>query len=301
MARAHVVLAIGVICVSFAALFIRLADAPPLVIAAFRLCLASLVVLPFGVTHSLRQRRPSVTTDLPLMLLAGASLAVHFALWITSLKYTSVATSVVLVTSSPVLLAVSSRFLFKQRLSKVAVTGILVSLAGGVFVSYGNWQQGPGPLEGALMAFGGAVAVSAYLLVGQKLRQNTSLMSYTATVYGFAALILLVMTLVLGYSLVGYSGRTYTMLVLLAVVPQLLGHSSLNWSLRFVPATLVAVAVLGEPVGATLWAFIFLHESPSLLELIGGVLILTGIFLAMRRRSGTGTINVSASAHPETP
>ena len=299
MARARLVLAIGVICVSFAALFIRLADAPPLVIAAYRLSLASLAILPVGVTHSLRQKRRLIGSDLPLMLLAGACLALHFGLWITSLKYTSVATSVVLVTSSPILLAVASRFLFKQRLSKIAVIGILVSLAGGVLISYGNWQLGSRPLEGALLALGGAIAVCGYLLVGQKLRQNASVISYVTVVYTSAAVLLLLSALAFGYSAVGYSGKTYLMLVLLAVVPQLIGHSSLNWSLRFVPATLVAVAVLGEPVGATLWAFIFLKESPTTLELIGGALILGGIFLALGIRSKTGVVPASEPAGSE--
>ena len=284
---------------SFAALFIRLADAPPLVIAAYRLSLASLAILPVGVTHSLRQKRRLIGSDLPLMLLAGACLALHFGLWITSLKYTSVATSVVLVTSSPILLAVASRFLFKQRLSKIAVIGILVSLVGGVLISYGNWQLGSRPLEGALLALGGAIAVCGYLLVGQKLRQNASVISYVTVVYTSAAVLLLLSALAFGYSAVGYSGKTYLMLVLLAVVPQLIGHSSLNWSLRFVPATLVAVAVLGEPVGATLWAFIFLKESPTTLELIGGALILGGIFLALGIRTKTGVLTASESAGSE--
>jgi drug/metabolite transporter (DMT)-like permease len=283
MAREHVVLALGVICVSFAALLIRLAEAPPLVIAAYRLCLASIVVVPLGLSRSRLQLRRLSGKEVLLMIAAGAFLAVHFALWITSLSYTSVATSVVLVTASPIFLAIASRFLFGQRLSRQAIAGIVVSLAGGVFISYGNWQLGPRPLEGALLAVGGALAVSGYLLIGQRLRQRTGLLSYTLVVYSSAAILLLVSVLSLGYELTGYSGRTYIMLVLLALAPQLVGHSSLNWSLRFVPATLVAVAVLGEPVGATLWAFLFLHEVPTSAELIGGALILVGIFLAMRK------------------
>ena len=220
------------------------------------------------------------------MIAAGALLAVHFGLWITSLSYTSVATSVVLVTASPIFLAIVSRFLFGQRLSRLAIAGIAVSLGGGVLISYGNWQLGPRPLQGALLAVGGALAVSGYLLIGQRLRQGTGLLSYTLVVYSSAAVLLLASALFLGYGLTGYSGRTYVMLALLALVPQLLGHSSLNWSLRFVPATLVAVAVLGEPVGATLWAFLFLHEVPTTAELAGGVLILAGIFLAMSKHGG---------------
>ena len=283
MAREHVVLAVGVVCVSFAALLIRLADAPPLVIATYRLCLASIMLLPFGLTRSRHQLRRLTWKELSLMFAAGAFLAIHFGLWITSLSYTSVATSVVLVTASPIFLAIASRFLFKQRLSKQAIAGIAISLAGGVFISYGNWQLGSQPLEGALLAIGGALAVSGYLIIGQRLRQSTGVLSYTLVVYSSAALLLLFSTLLLGYELTGYSGRTYVLLALLALAPQILGHSALNWSLRFVPATLVAVAVLGEPVGATLWAFLFLREVPTPSELVGGALILFGIFLAMGR------------------
>ena len=283
MAREHVVLAVGVMCVSFAALLIRLAEAPPLVIAAYRLCLASIVIVPFGLARSRGQLRDLTWKDVLLMIGAGALLAVHFGLWITSLSYTSVATSVVLVTASPIFLAIASRFLFKQRLSKLAIAGIAVSLAGGVLISYGNWQLGARPLEGALLAVGGALAVSGYLLIGQKLRRGTGLLSYTLVVYSSAAVLLLAAVMFRGYGLTGYSGRTYIMLALLALAPQLVGHSSLNWSLRFVPATLVAVAVLGEPVGATLWAFLFLHEKPAPAELAGCALILAGIFLAMSK------------------
>jgi drug/metabolite transporter (DMT)-like permease len=295
MAREHLVLALGVIGVSFAALFIRLADAPPLVIAAYRLCLASLVLFPIGLSRSQQKLSHLTRREVLLMLLAGTCLAIHFALWITSLRYTSVATSVVLVTASPIFLAVASRFLFKQGLTRLAIAGIAISLVGGVLVSYGNWQLGARPLEGALLAIGGAVAVSGYLLVGQRLRQSVAVLNYTTVVYSTAGVILLISALVFGYSLTGYSGKTYAMLALLAIVPQIIGHSALNWSLRFVPATLVAVAVLGEPVGATLWAFLFLHEVPTPSELVGGALILAGIFLAMskygeavgRRSAGT--------------
>ena len=287
-------MAVGVICVSFASLMIRLADAPPLVIAAYRLCLASIVILPVGLTRSRQQLRRLTWRDTSLMVAAGAFLAIHFGLWITSLSYTSVATSVVLVTASPIFLAIASRFLFKQSLSKAALVGIAVSLAGGVFISYGNWRLGSRPLEGALLAVGGALAVSGYLLIGQRLRQSTGMLSYTLMVYSSAAFLLLVSALLSGYQLTGYSDRTYALMALLALIPQLMGHSALNWSLRFVPATLVAVAVLGEPVGATLWAFLFLREVPTPSELVGGVLILTGIFLAMGKGLGASRRGSSA-------
>jgi drug/metabolite transporter (DMT)-like permease len=288
MTKAYLVLGVGVVSVSVAALLIRLADAPPLVIAAYRLCLASLVLVPIAIGRSRGQWRRLTGREIGLLLAAGACLALHFGLWITSLRYTSVATSVVLVTASPVFLAIASRFLFGQRLGLLAVAGIAMSLAGGLLVSYGNWRLGSRPLEGSLLAAGGALAVSGYLIIGQMLRRSLSVLGYVTVVYGSAGLLLLLATLVLGYSLSGYSAGTYAALGLLAAVPQLIGHSSLNWALRFVPATVVAIAVLGEPVGAAVWAYLFLREAPSASELAGGALILSGIFLAMRGMASPG-------------
>lgn len=289
MARQYIILIIGVVSVSFAAIFIRLAAAPPLVIATYRLCLASLVLLPAGWARSGTELRRLNRRDVLLALASGAFLAVHFGLWVTSLSYTSVATSVVLVTASPIFVAIASRFLFRQRLGRQTMIGIGISLAGAALIGYDNWEIGLTPLIGGLLALGGALAITGYLLIGQRLRQNMGLLSYTSLTYGSAAVLLLGTTLIAGYSLSGYSGYTYLMLILLAVVPQLIGHSSLNWSLRFVPATFVAIAVLGEPVGATLWAFLFLNEPPSAAEIIGGTLVLAGIFMALRGRKVSAT------------
>ncbi len=281
MTKRYLLLATGVIAVSFAALLIRLAEAPALVIAAYRLCLASLVLAPVGWRQSGGEIRRLAGRDILLMICAGICLAVHFGLWITSLKFTSVATSVVLVTASPVFLAIASRFLFHQQLSRLAVGGIVISLGGAAIISLGNWQMGEQDFTGAMLALGGALAISGYLLAGQRLRVRVAMLTYNAMVFSTAAICLLAVVLIYSYPLAGYSGKTYLMMALLAVVPQLLGHSTLNWSLRYVPATLVAVAVLGEPAGATLWAFLFLGETPSWLEIAGSILILSGIFLTL--------------------
>jgi len=282
MARQYWLLAIGVIAVSFAALFIKLAEAPALVIAAYRLCLASLVLIPIGWRQTRRELSGLVWREILLIVFAGVCLAVHFGLWITSLKYTSVATSVVLVTASPIFLVIASRFLFGHRLSRPAVWGIIISLGGAVIISLGNWQLGEHDFAGAILALGGALAISGYLLAGQRLRSRVGTLTYNSTVFSTAAICLLAAVLIAGDPLTGYAGKTYLLMALLAVVPQLIGHSTLNWSLRFVPATLVAVAVLGEPVGATIWAYCFLGETPTIMEIAGSVLILAGIFLTLK-------------------
>lgn len=283
MKRQYSVLTLGVISVSFAAIFIRLAEAPPLVIAAYRLCLASLVVAPTAWIRSRQELRGLSRREVALALLSGAFLALHFGLWIASLSYTSVASSVVLVTANPIFVAIASYLLFRERLGRQGILGIVVCLVGAVLIGYGNWRLGPQPLLGGVLALLGALAVAGYLLIGRRLRQNIGILSYTALTYSSAALLLLVAALAFGHPLFGYSSTTYLMLVLLAVVPQLIGHTSLNWSLRFVSATLVTIAVLGEPVLATALAFAILDEVPTLTEVIGGILILGGIFVAFRR------------------
>jgi len=283
MKRQYSVLTLGVISVSFAAIFIRLAEAPPLVIAAYRLCLASLVVAPTAWIRSRQELRGLSRREVALALLSGVFLALHFGLWIASLSYTSVASSVVLVTANPIFVAIASYLLFRERLGRQAILGIVVCLVGAVLIGYGNWRLGPQPLLGGVLALLGALVVAGYLLIGRRLRQNIGILSYTALTYSSAAVLLLVAALAFRYPLFGYSSTTYLMLVLLAVVPQLIGHTSLNWSLRFVSATLVTIAVLGEPVLATALAFFILDEAPTLTEVIGGILILAGIFVAFRR------------------
>jgi len=283
MKRQYLVLTIGVISVSFAAIFVRLADAPPLVIATYRLCLASLIIIPVAWMHSRSELRHLSRRTTMMALLSGAFLALHFGLWIASLSYTSVATSVMLVTTSPIFVAIASYFLFQEKLSKQTIVGIVISLIGSVLIGFGNWKLGTNPLFGGILAFLGALAVAAYLLIGRKLRRSIGFLSYASLAYSSAAVLLLLSTLAFGYRLVGYSPTTYAMFALLAVVPQLIGHSAFNWSLRFVPATLITIAILGEPVGATILASLILKEIPTLSEIGGGILILAGICIAFRK------------------
>ncbi len=284
MNRQYFILAIGVISVSFAAVFIRLAgEAPFLVIAAYRLCLASLIIIPVAWARSASELRHLSRQTVFLALLSGGFLALHFGLWIASLSYTSVATSVVMVTTTPIFVAIASYFLFQEKLSKPTVLGITISIIGAIVIGYANWRLGPSPLLGGILALLGALAVAGYLIIGRRLMRGIGLLSYISLAYGSAAVILLLSALAFGYSLVGYGTNTYLWLVLLAVVPQVIGHSSVNWSLRFMSATLVTVAILGEPVGATALAFLILNEAPSLSEIGGGILILTGIFIAFRK------------------
>ncbi len=284
-------IAIGVAAVSFAAILIRLADAPPLVVAAWRLTVAALVLWP----PTLAAARPELSRlsrrDLGLIFLSSIFLALHFGLWITSLSYTSIATSVILVTSSPLFVAVFSYFVFRETISRTMIVGIGVCIAGTLIIGFDNWTQGSVDLLGSLLAFLAALAVSGYLLIGRRLRQRMGVLVYGSLTYTSSAVLLVAAALIAGEPFFGYPGKTYLWMVLLALGPQIVGHLSLNWALRFVTATLITIAVLGEPVGTNILAFLIFHETPRLLEAVGGVLILGGIGVTFWRENARSAIN----------
>lgn len=282
MVKPFLGLSVGVVAVSFASIFIRWADAPPLAVAAYRLTVASVILAPV-VWLTGRDELWSLTwRDVRLALLSGAFLGFHFAFWITSLDYTSVASSVVFVTTSPLWVGVAAHLLTDERLTRRMVSGIVVAVAGGMVIGYGDINISSSEFLGDLLAIAGAVMVAGYLLIGRNLRPKVSLITYIFLTYGAAAIELLLIAMLTRQPFTGYTANTYLMFVLLAVVPQLIGHSSFNWALRYLSATYVAVTVMGEPVGSTLLAWLLLDEPPTVLKVIGGALILAGIWVATR-------------------
>jgi drug/metabolite transporter (DMT)-like permease len=300
----YLALLIGILAVSTASIFIRFAqdDVPSLVIAAYRLSLATIFLAPVALLKHSAELRRLDRRDILLVTLAGGFLALHFASWITSLEYTTVASSVVLVTTTPLWVAIFSPFLLRESISRRAAAGLFVALVGGVIIGGAEactLDAGrlscPTPIEffksgsflGNFLALFGAWMAAGYLLVGRKVRSKLSLVTYVFLVYGVSAVLLVMLALASGSSLVGYSPEAYLWLLLLALVPQLLGHSIFNWALAYLPASYVAVNLLGEPIGSIILAFFLLSESPTGLELFGAILILMGIVLATqtKRRS----------------
>jgi len=281
--KATLVLFVGVVAVSFGSIFIRLAEAPPLIIAAYRLGLASLVIGPVALIRSGQELRALSRRDLFYFVIAGVFLALHFGLWIASLNYTTVASSVILVSMSPLFVGLFSHLLGMDRVTKWMVGGILLSVVGSGAIGYGDFALGGGALWGDILALGGAVMVTGYLLAGRRLRQRLSLLPYISLAYSVAAAVTLLLCLLTGQRFTGYSSTTYLMFILLALVPQVIGHSAFNWALGYLSAPLVSVTILGEPVGATILAYLILNEAPTLLEIVGGATILSGIYLASRQ------------------
>ena len=282
--KPYVTLFVGVLSVSFAAIFIRLADAPPLVIATYRMAIASIILIPIASIKSKKSLNKLSKNNILLILLSSVFVALHFGLWITSLSYTSIASSVVLVTVHPAFVAVISYFLWGERVNKLAIGGIVVAFAGVILVNYSGFIFGSQAILGDLMALIAGFAMGAYLIIGRQLRARIDILSYLAILYTCSAVILLIATLGFGYNLFGYSNTTYLMMILLALVPQLIGHSTLNLAVRLIPVIFVSVAILGEPVGATLLGYFILGEVPTANEIAGGLLILVGIFLVMRQK-----------------
>ncbi len=300
----------GILAVSTASIFIRYAQqgAPSLVIAAYRLTFASLVLAPLAIWRHRPELQSLTRRELLLGALSGFFLALHFATWISSLEYTTVASSVVLVTTTPLWVALLSPLVLKEPITRPVVIGMLLALVGGSIVGISDtctiqngltcpplikFLQGKA-MWGNFLALAGAWMAAGYLLIGRRLRAKMSLIPYIFVVYGMAALVLIGIMFLSGNSPIGYTPQTFIFMLLLALVPQLLGHSTFNWALRYLPASFVSVTLLGEPIGSTILAFFLLKESPTPLNIIGGTLILAGIYAASRVESKE-TIEEAAS------
>lgn len=277
----YLALVIGVGAASFAAVLIRWAQAPALAIAAYRLGFSAVILLPIAGWRARGELRAVSRRDLALAVLSGFFLACHFALWISSLEYTTVASSVVLVSTNPLWMGLVSPLL-GARVGRRMAVGIGVSVAGGMLIGLGDLSLGSAALLGDALALGGAWAVLGYFLLGRDLQRRLSLLAYVTPVYTSAAVFLVLFALLAGVPLVGYSTQTLFMCLLLALGPQLVGHSSINWSLRHLSPAFVTVATLGEPVGSTVLSLVLLGEVPPLATLAGGALILVGIYLSLQ-------------------
>ncbi|NOY45560.1 MAG: DMT family transporter [Deltaproteobacteria bacterium] len=270
-------LAGGVAVISSAAILIRLCQAPSLAIAAYRLGIAATLLVGYDLA---RHRRLPPARSWPWFASAGLFLAVHFAAWIASLRYTTVASSVVLVTTNPLFVALFA-WLLGEPPDRRTLVGIVLGLGGAVLIGWGDFAGGPAPLLGDGLALIGALAMSAYLTVGRRARAGLGARTYSTWVYAVAAVLLAAAVGITGTSVGPYPPPTYGWLLLLALGPQILGHTAINAALAHLTAPAVALAILGEPVGSTLLAYLVLGEVPSVSTVAGGALILGGIALGL--------------------
>lgn len=297
MKKPYVALSASIVFVSFAAIFVLFCDASPLTIAFYRLLFTTLIILPFVLLRKKTRREliniPNAT--LLSMAIIGFILAAHFALWITSLTKTSVASSVILVTAHPILVGPLSYYFLKEKLSKINAIGIALSVAGVTTLVLGNYGLSSftlDTLEGNILAILGGVAAGLYILGGRKIRKNVSIFSYALVVYAIGTVTLFILCLLFNAPVYNLSTKDYQILLLMALVAGIFGHTLYNWSLEYIRASVASVFLLGEPIGSSILAYIIpsIHQEPSLYTILGGGVILLGIYLTSRKTSETDTL-----------
>ncbi|WP_379152125.1 DMT family transporter [Paenibacillus sp. sgz5001063] len=267
---------IGIVAVSFSSIFIKWSDAPASIQGMYRLLFTSLLMLPFarpysGAAFALRRK------DWLLLGASGLMLALHFLLWMGSLKYTSVASSTMIMALEPVFIMLGAYILYKERSTSAAIMGLALAIFGVVFIGWGDIGLSADNLKGDLLSIGGTVAVAGHLLIGQKLVARMPSYLYSLIVFISAAAVFGLYNLLSGISFINYPPREWGIFVLLAVVPTVFGHILFNWLLQYTSATTVSMNILGEPVGASILAFLLLGEQLTMLQWAGGVLVMGGL------------------------
>ena len=281
----YLALILGTMAVSTGAIFARLADAPALVIAAYRVGLATLILAPIAWYKTRDEIKTLSKRDLKLAVTSGCFLAVHFATWISSLDYTSVANSVVLVNTNPLWVGLLTPLIARERVKRAAVYSIGISVIGGAIIGYGDFATGGKALLGDGLALAGSMCAAIYLLLGRSLRRKLSLLAYIFICYGSAAVILWIIVLSLRLPVTGFSPGTVAAFWGMALIAQIIGHSTYNWALRWLTAGLIAISLLGEPIGSTILAYLIFDEGLTVYKVVGGVIILSAIYLAASSES----------------
>lgn len=275
----YFVVLFGVLGVSSASVMIRLIEAPPLIISLYRLGMTFVLLTPPALLKYRDELTRLTKKDLMTAALGGICLALHFYTWISSLWYTTVSSSTVLVNTHSIFVLIGSYLLFKERISGRALFGMFLALAGSIFISFWDFRLNSEAFLGDILALAGAFFIAGYFLIGRGLRQKMSLTPYTFVVYGSCTLALLLMALATSTPLSPGPPMNIVLYLALAIVPTLLGHSIFNWALKYVQAAVVSIAMLGEPVGATILAMLVLRELPTAVQAAGGAVIIAGLYI----------------------
>jgi len=289
------ILPIAILSISTAAIFIRFAQEtiPSIAIASYRLIIASLILFPFTIKKAYKEMKDLNSKSIRLIIISGFLLAVHFASWIISLEFTNVISSVVLVTTTPIWVTAISPWLIKERVPKRFLLGLALAFLGMVMISFSNTGFFSNlkmneiffideiVVQGNLLALLGAFCAAGYVVIGRILRKQLSTGSYSLSVYSIAGAVLVVLAVVSKEQSMRINLNELKWLVLIALIPQVIGHSLINWSLGLMPAYYVAISLLGEPIGSTILAIFILKEIPTSREIISAGMILLGIFIAI--------------------
>ncbi|QFU83428.1 DMT family transporter [Natronorubrum aibiense] len=289
-----VALAFAVFAASTSAILVRWSTAPSSVAAFYRVLFTTALVAPVAVVRHREAFARLSRRDLTLAAVAGIALAVHFAAWFESLNYTSVAASVTIVQSQPVFVALGAALVLGERITRKTTLGIAVAIGGAAAMSLGDAGRAPfadATLHGNSLALLGAITVAGYVLAGRSIRQRVSLFPYVTVVYTSCAITLFALVGTQGHDFVAYPAREWLLFLAMAVGPGIFGHTVVNWALKHLESVVVSVTWLGEPVGATLLALVLLAEVPDAVTVVGGLVVLAGIYVTTiereRRHSST--------------
>lgn len=276
------ILTMGVIAVSFSAIFVRMTDAAPAIIALYRLLITCLILTPLAIRDRNEFKLLS-SKDILFCLISGIFLSFHFVFWFASLRWTSVSSAALMVNIHPLLVVTGGWALFGEKFKLSALPWAGAAVAGMAVLGWGDLHLAGTALSGNIMAAAGGLMIAGYYLVGRKARARISISVYSLLVYGTSALLLLFYNILAANPFSGYSQTDWLAFAALAVVPTIFGHTFLNWSLKYLPAGAISVSVLGEPVIATALAIPILREFPGPLQLAGGALVIGGIWMFIRR------------------
>lgn len=275
----YIPIAIGVLSVALSAIFVKFTVADSGVVAFYRMLFSVLFMAPLFFMKYRGEVKELSKKDWILSAVAGVFLALHFVLWFESLNYTSVASSTVLVTLQPIFAFVGTYFIFKEKISGKAILSAAIAITGSFIISWSDFQIGGSALYGDLLALIACAFITIYLLFGQDVRKRISLMTYTFIVYSISTLTLFIYVVAKGASFGPYPQMEWMWYILLALIPNFLGHTLFNWAIKYVSTNAISIAILFEPVGATILAFYIFNESLTSAQLTGGIIVILGILL----------------------
>lgn len=275
----YIPIIIGVVSVALSAIFVKMTSADSGVTAFYRMLFSVLIMSPLFLMKYTHEIKKLTRRDWVFTAIAGVFLAFHFILWFESLNYTSVASSTVLVTMQPLFAFAGTYFFFKERLSFKTLVSGGIAILGSILIGYGDFKISGDALFGDILAIIACALITAYLLFGQDVRKRLSLVTYTFVVYSVSTITLFFYIIFKGESFGPYPAAEWMWFLLLAIIPNLLGHTLFNWALKWVSTNVISIAILFEPVGAAVLAYFILGELLTASQIIGGSVVLAGIIL----------------------
>lgn len=275
----YIPIIIGVISVSLSAILVKLSNADSGVIAFYRMLLSVLIMSPWFFWKYFNELKVLSRKEWLFSSVAGIFLAFHFILWFESLKYTSVASSTVLVTLQPIFAFVGTYFFFKEKISVKSLLAGVIAILGSVLIAWGDFQISGQALYGDILALIACALVTGYFLFGQEVRKRLSLVTYTMVVYSVSVVTLFFYVVLKGESFGPYPTNEWVVFLLLAIIPNLLGHNLFNWAIKWVSTNVISISILFEPIGAAILAFFIFDEYLTVSQLLGGLIVIAGITL----------------------